>query len=115
MAARDNARVTLLHVIESIEYASGSEIDDFYESLEAQALKRMEAAAEPLREEGVSVTCQIVYGRRGPQIVRYAIEQDVDLVVLSSHRVDLQQPARGWGTLSYQVSIACQCPVLLVK
>jgi nucleotide-binding universal stress UspA family protein len=57
----------------------------------------------------------IVFGRRGPQIVQYADQHQMDLIVLSSHVVDPRRPGEGWATLSYQVSIACPCPVLLVK
>jgi len=39
----------------------------------------------------------------------------VDLIVLTSHKIDLAHPAEGWGTTSYKVGILCQCPVLLVK
>jgi hypothetical protein len=43
------------------------------------------------------------------------MESGVELIVLSSHRVDLQNPGAGWGTMSYKVGILSQCPVLIVK
>ena len=54
-------------------------------------------------------------GNRAPEIVRYAGEIGVDLIVLKSHRIDLENPSAGWGTVSYKVGILAQCPVLLVK
>jgi nucleotide-binding universal stress UspA family protein len=62
----------------------------------------------PRREE-------VVFGHRAPEIVRYAGEGESDLIVLKSHRIDLENPAAGWGTVSYKVGILAQCPVLLVK
>jgi universal stress protein A len=47
--------------------------------------------------------------------VRYADEQEVDLLLLSSHQVDRDHPALGWGTISYRIAIMARCPVLLVK
>ena len=56
-----------------------------------------------------------MYGNRAQEIVRYAMEAGVDLIVLTSHRIDLQDSSAGWGTVSYKVGILSQCPVLLVK
>jgi hypothetical protein len=42
------------------------------------------------------------------------MEAVVDRIVLSSHRIDLQNPSAGWGTVSYKVGILSQCAVLLV-
>jgi hypothetical protein len=39
----------------------------------------------------------------------------VDLVVMSSHVIDAEEPHKSWATLSYQVATFCPCPVLLVK
>ena len=44
-----------------------------------------------------------------------ANDRQADLIVMSSHRVDLEAAVQSIGTLSYQVSILCDCPVLLVK
>jgi nucleotide-binding universal stress UspA family protein len=56
-----------------------------------------------------------VYGRRAGEIVQYAAANEVDLIVLASHRVNPSRIARDWGTISYKVGILAQCPVLLVK
>ena len=115
LAAQAGARVTLLHVIETIEHATGKEIDEFYRSLERRAEKELREAQRPLTAKSISVTTEIVYGRRGVEIVRYATERGVDLVVMSSHVIDAKEPQKSWATLSYQVATFCPCPVLLVK
>jgi universal stress protein A len=115
LAGPAGPRVTLLHVIETIEQATGKEIDEFYRSLAERAEKELCEAQRPLAAKGISVTAEIVYGRRGPEIVRYAAQRSVDLVVLSSHVIDAKEPHKSWATLSYQVATFCSCPVLLVK
>jgi universal stress protein A len=115
LAAPAGARVTLLHVIEAIEYATGKEIDEFYRGLEGRAEKELREAERPLSAKGILVTTEIVYGRRGAEIIRYASERGADLVVMSSHVIDAKEPHKSWATLSYQVATFCPCPVLLVK
>jgi nucleotide-binding universal stress UspA family protein len=109
------SRVTLLHVIERIEYAEDEETQQFYNGLEEKARERLAEMAQRFVDAGRSIETHTIFGRRGPEIVRYAIDADVDLVVLSSHKIDRQQLTGGWATLSYQVSILCPSPVLLVK
>ena len=49
------------------------------------------------------------------EIVSFTRENGVDLIVLSSHRIDKIHPAEGWATISYKVAILAPCPVLMVK
>lgn len=115
LAVACQSRVTLLHVIERIGYAEDEEIGEFYNTLEAKAQENLAEMAGRFFETQLSVRQEILFGRRGPEIVRYAAQQDVDLVVLSSHKVNLAESTESWATLSYQVSILCPAPVLLVK
>ena len=115
LAAQNGAAVTLLHVIEDVEISADQELRDFYEMLEAKARRELEALARRCTDEGAAVETVIEYGRRAGQIVHFAEDNQIDLIVLSSHKVNLDQMTGGWGTLSHQVSVFCQCPVLLVK
>jgi manganese transport protein len=113
--AAEQTRFTLLHIIETIEHAEGKDIEEFYATLEADSARRLAEAAQRFTAAALPVETRIVFGRRGPEIVRFATDGSVDLVVLSSHRIDPSQPARSWATLSYQIATFCPCPVLLVK
>ena len=115
LAKRDHSRVTLLHVVETIDYAEDEEIAEFYESMKRRARANLSTCAERFREANIAVAEKIVLGKRCHGIITYAMRKNVDLIVLSSHKVQLDQPPEGLATLSYQVSILCQCPVLLVK
>ncbi|QEG35615.1 universal stress protein [Bythopirellula goksoeyrii] len=115
MAKQNNARVTLMHVVETIDYADDEEIAAFYETLKKRARAKLESYAESFHDAKLSVAVKIVMGKTSRGIVSYAMQKDIDLVILSSHKVKLDEAPKGWATLSYQVSILCQCPVLLVK
>ena len=114
LARRMEGEVTLLHVIETLDLPF-EELEEFYERLEAKAAAAMRDLSAPLEEASLPHSQHVVYGKRGEEIVEFAEENGVDLVVLRSHRVDLEDPGAGWTTLSYKVAILAQCPVLLVK
>jgi nucleotide-binding universal stress UspA family protein len=115
LARTHGSRVTLLHVIEQIEYADDQAMDSFYESLRKQAKSKLAPLIGPFIDAGVPIKEAVTLGKRGPDIVSFAQSEDVDLVVVSSHRVDIGDGPRSWATLSYQIAVLCPCPVLLVK
>lgn len=114
LALEAEGQVTLLHVIETLDLPF-EELEDFYGRLERQAQEVMGRLAEPLQAVGIPFREQVVYGKRAEEVVSWAEEEGVDLIILSSHRVNLEDPGAGWATLSYKVAILAQCPVLLVK
>jgi nucleotide-binding universal stress UspA family protein len=113
--AGEGGEVDLLHVVETIEHIDFKEMSDFYRGLETRASAKLFALEETLREKGVGVHHEVLFGKRAETIVRYAEEKGSDLMVLSSHKVDRDHPALGLGTLSYAIAIVARCPVLLVK
>ena len=115
IAVENRARVTLLHVIERVDAADDEEIEQFYAKLQTRAATELERLTQRFADTSLVVDTKVRYGKRANEIVQYSIEHDVDLIVMSSHKIDIEQPIRSWGTVSYQVSILCQCPVLLVK
>jgi universal stress protein A len=109
------SRVTLLHVIETIDYVADEEVEQFYKMLTERARKKLDDLAARFRVDGIDVEGKVVLGKRARGTVMYVLQNEVDLVVLSSHRVDLGDVPKGLGTLSHQVSVLCPCDVLLVK
>lgn len=110
----EEARVTLLHVIETLDLPF-DELEEFYRQLEEKARDAMDRLAEPIREAGMVPLEQVVYGERGRAIVEHADVEDYDLIVLSSRRYDPEDPSANWATLSHKVAILSRSPVLLVK
>ena len=116
MAEKDNYRVTLLHVVEMIEDDDDiEEFRSFYEKLALRARKKMESMAREYRSGYFNLQCEIIYGKRVKEIVRFASDKGIDLIILSSHKLDNIDAADGWATISYRVGIMSPCPVLMVK
>jgi nucleotide-binding universal stress UspA family protein len=114
MAAQNNSRLSLIHVIELISDSNFDEFEEFYLRLEEQSLTQMSNLLGDIADDD-TVSQVVVYGDRVQEIVAYAAENEVDLIILNSHRINLEDPTAGWGTISYKVGILAQCPVMLVK
>jgi nucleotide-binding universal stress UspA family protein len=114
-ARRDGAEATLLHVIETIDHVDFAEMADFYRKLEARATAKLALLKDRFSADDVRVRDEILFGKRAETILKYSLENKIDLIVLSPHQVDRDHPALGLGTISYQIAIVARCPVLLVK
>lgn len=115
IAGQRKGRVTLLHVIERIDAGDPKAFQTFYRRLENNAEKRMKALTGELQKRGVSARAEIRFGNRVSEILRFAEESRIDLIVMSSHKLRMRVPGENWGTISYKVGILSRCPVLLVK
>jgi len=109
------ADVTLLHVIEKIEHIEFDELKPFYERLELSARNGLKEFAEKFAADDRKVDQVLLYGHRTNEIVNYAIENRVDLIIMASHRIDPDRPGHDWSSISYTVAITSPCPVLLMK
>ena len=115
LAQASGARVTLLHVVHRIKHVPVAALRGFYDRLERTSARNLERAAQPFLRKGLKIRMVVLLGDPPVEIVRLALRQRVDLVVMGSHRVNPARPRPGFGTTSYKVALACQCPILLVK
>jgi nucleotide-binding universal stress UspA family protein len=115
LARQNRAEVTLLHVIETVEHIAFDEMKEFYARLERSAREGMKEYSEKFTDEGVKIDQVVVYGHRSKEIVDFAVENRIDLIVIASHRIDPDRPGHDYSTISYAVAILAPCPVLLVK
>ena len=106
--------VTLFHVIETLA-APFEELEDFYEGLERKARDKLNALAAPLETRSIAHQKRIVYGKRAPEIVSYAEQNAIDLIVITSHPFDPEHLSGGFLTISHQVAIAASTPVLMLR
>lgn len=111
----DGGELTLLHVIETIQDVTFEELESFYQRLEKRANVQMESLAVEESLDPEATYHRVTYGRPAREIVRFAEEEAVDLIVLGSHPLDPEHPAESWSSVSYQVAILARCAVLLVK
>ena len=107
--------ITLLHVIEMIEGAEDEDFVGFYEKLRKRALRMIDDMSAPYESKGLRIKKKIVIGKRVPEIIRFAHDHGIDLIILSSHRIENFDTGEGWATISYQVGILAPCPVMMVK
>jgi nucleotide-binding universal stress UspA family protein len=87
LLADDDATITALHVIEEIPTFVAIDIPD-----EVLKRRRPEAETELKAELGglTDVKPVVVSGHAGRTIVEYAVESDIDCIIISSHRPGLQ-------------------------
>lgn len=114
LAQQDGGEVVLLHVIETLEVPF-EELSEFYDRLEENARVRLEDLAEPLLSAGVGCIKSIVFGTRVPEIIFHAQNQGCDLIVISSHKLNPDNAQKTWTSISHQVAILAQTPVLVLK
>jgi nucleotide-binding universal stress UspA family protein len=118
MAVQNKASVSLLHVVQTIE-AGPDGPDDETREFYSQVCQRAKSDLEQLsrRFEDASIECEfkVHVGDRLQEILSFAAKHQVDLIVMCSHRIDPEHIAETWGTLSYKVSVLCECAVLLLK
>ena len=115
MLTKESGEITLLHAIELIRDMPYEEFKSFYDGLEQQSEEDLKTAQRKYNERGIEINTQIVFGQRVKEILSYAEQKRIDLIVLQSHPIDLNDPTTGWGTISYRVAILSRCPVMLVK
>ncbi|MDZ7758895.1 MAG: universal stress protein [Desulfovermiculus sp.] len=110
-----NQRITLLHVIETIADDDTEEFQRFYSTLTKRAEKKMAKLGTPYESHQANIEAKVLLGSRVGEILRFALDQSVDLILLKSHKIDQENPTEGWGTISHKVGILAPCPVMLVK
>lgn len=117
LAVQSGAEVILLHVIERIEHLDTEfdELKPFYDRLAKSARKGLLEFSERFEADSVKVVDAIMYGKRTQEIVRFAIDNNADLIIMASHRIDPDRPGHDWSSISYAVAILAPCPVLLAK
>ncbi|MBN2417821.1 MAG: universal stress protein [Deltaproteobacteria bacterium] len=116
MGKENPCRITLLHVVETIDDDEGEEeFHDFYHRLADRAGKKMTDLANKFGSDKIDIHTEIIYGKRVPEIVKYASLKDIDLIILSSHKIEDMESMDGWATISYRVGILAPCPVMMVK
>lgn len=84
------------------------------ESLELTRRRKVAPIEQLVKEANIRVKVTILKGSPGPEIVRYANEKAVDLVVIGSRGLNsLQEMVL--GSVSHKVMKRVTCPALIVK
>ena len=116
IAGRWESRVTLLHVVETIDSVPNEEVREFYQGLERRARKMLTRLQTDLAHQQVAAEIAVTLGKRAEEIVGFAADHAVDLIVMSSRPVDPETGTpRPWPTVSHKVAVLSPCPILLVR
>lgn len=118
MAKTFNATLDVLHVMESeIPMISDGMVylpPNYFEELEKQAAEKLEDVIPREDRDKMAVTLALRSGSPFVEIIRYAREQKMDLIVMGTH-------GRGavahvlMGNVAEKVVRKANCPVLTVK
>ncbi|MFB6093136.1 MAG: universal stress protein [Haloquadratum sp.] len=112
IASLRDADVHVLYVIDDRAFLTLQDEmkSDVLEELESEGDDATEAAAERLREAGVSVTTTIRQGDPAEQILAHADDVDVDLIAMGTRRGDYTKNMM--GSVSQEVVARASVPVL---
>src|SRR5438876_1006991 len=115
MAKQSGGELILLHVIETIPGLSEAELKGFYARIEKTASEHLEQAGKPLTGQRIPWHSKVTVGFRVEEIVRFAEQQQVNLILLTAPQLDPANPGASWASLSWKIALMAHCPVLLVK
>ncbi len=118
LAGRFSAELHLVHVAEdphALLPHSGATIPvEALAKAKEQTDEALTRAAELLEQAGRHVERSVVRGNPFLEIIRYAREHDIDLIVIGTHgRTGLQQALM--GSVAERVVRKAPCPVLVVR
>ena len=112
---RGECKITFLHVIERIEDSDEDEFQSFYDRLALKARAKMKAITRQYSDRKADIDNEIIFGNRVGEIVDFAYKHAIDLIILTSHKLNKVDAVEGWATISYKVGILAPCPVMMVK
>lgn len=117
LAERFDAELHMLHVHESViipEYAMGIDWDKLTEEASQAAVAQMDDILDPAWGEGRRVVKAVSEGPPFLEIIRYAKEHDIDLIVMATHGRS-GVPHMLMGSVAEKVVRKAPCPVLTVR
>lgn len=108
--------VILLKVIEEpvLPYVEAAFLHDTREKFEAEAKEYLSGVADKLKKDGVAADIAIIHGAAAHDILEYAKDNGVDLIILSTHGLS---GAFRWvfGSVADRVVRHSPVPVLTVS
>lgn len=110
----DKTKVTILFVIDvekvKTEVLHAQSIDSLY----MERRQKLVPIEQLFESENLSFNVQMTHGTPGPEIIKFANTQNVDLVIIGSRGLNgLQQMVL--GSVSHKVMKRVNCPAMLVK
>ena len=119
------SQIILLHVIEEIPIPSSLILGNdstminkarrsIRRNLELGWNKFVELKAHEIEETKVVMTDYCVFGSAADQILRFARNNNIDLIVMASRRLQGIYKVKALGSVTRKVSELADCPILIV-
>jgi nucleotide-binding universal stress UspA family protein len=119
LAQKFSAEVHLLHVVAppprlTEAHAMKFHPEQMVQSLTAEAAASLDRQVEAPRARGMIFHCEVRVGTDYREIIHYAMNQDIDLIVMATHgRTGLAHVLL--GSVAEKVARMSPCPVLTIK
>lgn len=119
IAKKYNSKVILLHVfdenlISPIYMRSNISVDSYFKELQENFDSTIEKFLENINTDGIDMEWDLVSGTPFVEIVKFAADNGIDLIVMSSHgRTGVAHAFL--GSVTEKVVRKAHCPVLVIK
>lgn len=113
------AELVLLHVVENLTVGYASDLfpvpmAEVFQEISGYARAELAKLAEEAKQKGISVSDVVAQGKPSAEIIRYAAENGVDMIVLGTHGKGMLDQAL-FGSTTERVVRRSPCPVLTVR
>ena len=113
------AELVLLHVVENITVGYASDLfpvpmAEVFQEISGYAKAELGKLAQEARQRELVVTELVVQGKPSAEIIRYAAENAIDMIVLGTHGKGMLDQAL-FGSTTERVVRRAPCPVLTVR
>jgi nucleotide-binding universal stress UspA family protein len=113
------AELVLLHVVENLTVGYASDLfpvpmAEVFQEISGYAKTELAKLGEEARGRGLAVQEQVVQGKPSAEIIRFASEHEIDVIVLGTHGKGMLDQAL-FGSTTERVVRRAPCPVLTVR
>ena len=113
------AELVLLHVVENLTVGYASDLfpvpmAEVFQEISGYARAELAKLAEEAKQKGVVVSELVAQGKPSAEIIRYAAENAIDMIVLGTHGKGMLDQAL-FGSTTERVVRRAPCPVLTVR
>ena len=113
------AELVLLHVVENLTVGYASDLfpvpmAEVLQEISGYAKSELAKLGDEARARGLSVQEQVMQGKPSAEIIRFASEHEIDVIVLGTHGKGMLDQAL-FGSTTERVVRRAPCPVLTVR
>ena len=113
------AELVLLHVVENLTVGYASDLfpvpmAEVFQEISGYAKTELAKLGDEARGRGLAVREEVVQGKPSAEIIRYATEHEIDVIVLGTHGKGMLDQAL-FGSTTERVVRRAPCPVLTVR